>query len=135
MSTYLELFYAKRLGNFIHLYLHFFVSEVFCPCLYDIRYFYLIQIICNWCIWPINRTLTGITTPGQRGTESLVNEGILYFLQLHHLMQFIVIPKIPLLVTGEVLLLCKGYTQCILRPAWPLSFLHQKIQHCTQKIM
>ena len=35
----------------------------------------------NSSIWPIDRTLSGATTPGQSGPGSDVNEGVLYILQ------------------------------------------------------
>ena len=51
-------------------------------------YFNLAQVIClltvlisNRSSWPIDRTLSGATTPSQSGPESIVNEGVLHIPQ------------------------------------------------------
>ena len=54
----------------VYLYLHLFYSflRVFCIWLHDMKYSNLVQILCNnllTSIWPLDWTLTGITTPGQ----------------------------------------------------------------------
>ena len=38
----------------------------------------LCQKIMNRLIWPLDRTVTGTTTPGQKGTGSNGNEEVLY---------------------------------------------------------
>ena len=35
----------------------------------------------NTSIWPMDRTLSGVTTPSQSGPESIGNEGVLHILQ------------------------------------------------------
>ena len=55
---------------FIHTFFLKLILKSFCKELYDIKYSYWIQIICQQSIWPINGVLTGIITPGQSGSGS-----------------------------------------------------------------
>ena len=50
-------------------------------------------MILNRSVWPIDRTQTGTTTPGQSGSGNNGNEGVLHILQTpeqepHYQMQF-----------------------------------------------
>ena len=71
MFTHLGLFYAKWLGNHVPIYIYVVVEEEtgLHTVLLNMNYL-------NRSIWGIDRTLTGITTPGQSGLESNDNEGV-----------------------------------------------------------
>ena len=63
--------------------------------------------------------LTDTTTPGQSGSGSNNNEGVLHTSQSsemepHHQIQFSVLPRTLFFVGVEVLPLCRVYIQCIL---------------------
>ena len=102
--------------------------------LYSIKYSYLIQIICTLLhtikfsfpmlinltifIEPINRYLTGATTPDQSGPGSNGNGRVsLYSTELkpHHPMQFHVIPRTPLFCKEGGSYLSAGYTLNVLQ--------------------
>ena len=73
----LQSFYAERLGNHIH---HTCIFAFLCTLMF-LHMFktYLYLIVTS--IWPIDRTLTGTTTPGQHGPASNGNEVKLHTIQ------------------------------------------------------
>ena len=78
------------------------------------------KYILNRFIWPIDRTLTGTTTPEQRGPWSNGSKGVLHTpleLQMPSLIikySYLSYPRQPF--RGEVLPLCKAYSQHIQSP-------------------
>ena len=72
----------------------------------------------NSSFWPINGILTGTITPGQSGTESNGNKGVLYIsqtprLEPHQQMQFNVTVRI-----------LNGFKFCYLTLIFPFKIIH-----------
>ena len=94
-------------------------------CLYSCNIQLCQQSICNnlfanSSIWPIDRTLTGTTTPGQSGLGNDGNEGVLNIPlssrpKPHHQIIYCHIQDTFLGVSG-VLTLCKRFSWHILQP-------------------
>ena len=75
----------------------------------------------NNSIWHIDWILKGTTSPGQGGSESNFNEGVLLIpqalrLEPHNQMLFSVIPRILLFIGGNLTPL-QGHSQCIQNPS------------------
>ena len=97
MSTFLGLFCAWRLGNFIHctfiftFLCRYFLKVLFCTLSYKI------QIILNISIWPLDGTLTGTTTPlvDLRLMAMMMYSSLLWSAKMehHYRIQLSVIPR------------------------------------------
>ena len=103
--------------------LHFFFLSVynhlFAPLYQIILLNY--QYFSNRSFWLVYGTLTGTTTLGQSGTRSNGNDGVLYTLQ-----NWIFTTRCSLVsYSGHPSVgvpLCRGYSQCILSPAYRFFF-------------